>query len=92
MTSLLTLNKDRYNLCIHQKKEQAVVIDKHALSKWYEANKDVQIDIRGNITSLEAFKDIIRLVETVKHAEGITCPRCRDRTFRELGLEPYEDE
>ena len=30
------LNKDCYNLCVHQKKEQPVVIDKHALSEWYE--------------------------------------------------------
>ena len=67
------------------------MIDKHALSKWYEANKHTQIDIRGNITSLEGLKDIIRIVETVKHAEGITCTRCRDRVLRELGLEPYED-
>jgi len=72
------------------KKEQPVVIDKHALSKWYEANKDIQLDVRGSITSLEAFKDIIRLIETVKHAEGITCTRCRDRALRELGLEPYD--
>jgi len=68
------------------------VIDKQALSKWYEANKDIKIDVRGSVTSLEALKDIIRLVETVKHLEGITCPRCRDRALRELGLEPYEDE